>query len=167
MVESLAGYFHSRQHIPFLRMQELFRDIFSVPISEGGIHCLLNRLSAKALPLYHRIRDMVINSPVVGTDEIGGRLSGKRYGYGPGRMSGSLGCGAQTTGDTKLLERVFPKVLQIPFWYTIAGEVIFKQVFKLISFAQLTCSGNSIISKNGTIIAGLSGLESSSLMVLN
>jgi len=78
MIESLAGYFHSRQYIPFLRMQELFRDIFSVPISEGGIHCLLDRLSAKALPLYHSIRDMAVNSPVVGTDETGGRLNGEK-----------------------------------------------------------------------------------------
>lgn len=78
MIESLTGYFHSRQYIPFLRMQELFRDIFSVPISEGGIHCLLNRLSAKALPVYHRIRDLLIKSPVVGTDETGGRLNGKK-----------------------------------------------------------------------------------------
>ena len=78
MIESLTGYFHSRQYIPFLRMQELFRDIFSVPISEGGIHCLLDRLSTKALPLYHRIRDMVMKSPVVGTDETGGRLNGKK-----------------------------------------------------------------------------------------
>jgi len=78
MIESLTGYFHTRQYIPFLRMQELFRDIFSVPISEGGIHCLLNRLSAKSLPLYYRIRDLVINSPVVGSDETGGRLNGKR-----------------------------------------------------------------------------------------
>jgi transposase len=78
MIESLTGYFHSRQYIPFLRMQELFRDIFSVPISEGGIHCLLNRLSTKALPVYNRIRDMIINSPVVGTDETGGRLNGKK-----------------------------------------------------------------------------------------
>jgi len=78
MIESLTGYFHSRQYIPFLRMQELFRDIFSVPISEGGIHCLLDRLSAKALPFYHKIRDMVISSPVVGTDETGGRLNGKK-----------------------------------------------------------------------------------------
>jgi len=77
MIESLTGYFHSRQYIPFLRMQELFRDIFSVPISEGGIHCLLDRLSTKALPVYHRIRDMVMNSPVIGTDETGGRLNGK------------------------------------------------------------------------------------------
>jgi len=78
MIESLTGYFHSRQYIPFLRMQELFRDIFSVPISEGGIHCLLNRLSTKALPLYHRIRDMIKTSPVVGTDETGARLNGKK-----------------------------------------------------------------------------------------
>ncbi len=78
MIESLTGYFHSRQYIPFLRMQELFRDIFSVPISEGGIHCLLDRLSTKALPLYHKIRDMVISSPVVGTDETGCRLNGKK-----------------------------------------------------------------------------------------
>jgi len=77
MIESLTGYFHSRQYIPFLRMQELFRDIFSVPISEGGIHCLLDRLSTKALPVYHRIRNMVMNSPVVGADETGGRLNGK------------------------------------------------------------------------------------------
>jgi len=78
MIESLVGYFHSRQYIPFLRMQELFRDIFSVPISEGGIHCLLNRLSTKALPLYHRIKEMIKTSRVVGTDETGARLNGKK-----------------------------------------------------------------------------------------
>ena len=78
MIESLAGYFHSRQYIPFLRMQELFHDIFAVPISEGGIHCLLNRLSNKALPLYHRIKDMIRTSRVVGTDETGARLNGKK-----------------------------------------------------------------------------------------
>lgn len=78
MIESLTGYFHSRQYLPFLRMQELFRDIFSVPISEGGIHYLLDRLSEKALAWYHKIREMVIHSPVVGTDETGGRLNGKK-----------------------------------------------------------------------------------------
>lgn len=78
MIESLTGYFHSRQYIPFLRMQELFRDIFSVLISEGGIHCLLNRLSTKALPIYYRIRDMIKDSSEVGTDETGARLNGKK-----------------------------------------------------------------------------------------
>ena len=78
MIESLTGYFHSRQYIPFLRMQEMLREIFSVPISEGGIHYLLDRLSVKALPWYHKIREMVTDSLVVGTDETGGRLNGKK-----------------------------------------------------------------------------------------
>jgi hypothetical protein len=78
MIESLTGYFHSRQYLPFLRTQELFRDIFSVPISEGGIHYLLNRLSEKALPWYYKIWEMITLSPVVGTDETGGRLNGHK-----------------------------------------------------------------------------------------
>lgn len=78
MIESLTGYFHSRQYIPFLRMQEIFRDIFSVPISEGGIHCLLNRLCDKAHPWYQKIWEQVMRSSVVGSDETGGRLNGKR-----------------------------------------------------------------------------------------
>ena len=86
MIESLTGYFHSRQYIPFLRMQELFRDIFSVPISEGGIHYLLNRFSSKALPVYHKIKDMVTTSyalpiysenlPILKKDTITGGQSG-------------------------------------------------------------------------------------------
>jgi transposase len=78
MIESLTDYFHSRQYINFLRMQELFNDIFLVPISEVGNHCLLDRLSAKALALYQRIRNMVLESPVIGTDEPGGSLNDKK-----------------------------------------------------------------------------------------
>lgn len=36
-VESLVGYFHSRQYLPFMRMKELFNNVFHLPISEGGI----------------------------------------------------------------------------------------------------------------------------------
>jgi transposase len=71
MIESLTGYFHSRQYIPFKRMEEIFRDIFSLPISEGGIHCLLNRLCDKAHPWYQKIWEQVMHSSVVGSDETG------------------------------------------------------------------------------------------------
>lgn len=109
MVESLVGYFHSRQYIPFLRMQELFRDIFSVPISEGGIHCLLNRLSNKAFPLYHRIKDMIRTSRVVGTDETGARLNGKKiwvWTWQNDRMTWL--CGTNNRGY-KTIEENFPE----------------------------------------------------------
>lgn len=59
-------------------MQELSWDFFSVPISEGGIHYLLNRFSSKALHVYHKIKDMVITSSTVGADEIGDTLNGKK-----------------------------------------------------------------------------------------
>jgi len=112
MIESLTGYFHSRQYIPFLRMQELFRDIFSVSISEGGIHCLLNRLSNKALPLYHRIRDMIKTSPVVGTDETGARLNGKKiwiWTWQDDRLTWL--CGTNNRGY-KTIEKNFPEGFQ-------------------------------------------------------
>lgn len=37
-IESLIGYFHTRQYLPFKRMQEMFNTVFNIPISEGGIH---------------------------------------------------------------------------------------------------------------------------------
>lgn len=55
-IESMIGYFYARQYIPFKRMQEIFKDIFSVPISEGGIHYLLNKLVNKAQPAYDLIK---------------------------------------------------------------------------------------------------------------
>ncbi len=30
-IESLIGYFHTRQYVPFKRMQEIFHDVFRVP----------------------------------------------------------------------------------------------------------------------------------------
>jgi len=54
-IESLIGYLHTRQYIPFRRMQELFSDIYNLPISEGGIHYLLAKLVKKAQPAYQVI----------------------------------------------------------------------------------------------------------------
>lgn len=80
-IESLIGYFHARQYVPFKRMKEVFNDVFGLPISEGGLHYLLKRLSLKALPAYELIKQKVLGSPVVGTDETGVKINGKRYWY--------------------------------------------------------------------------------------
>jgi hypothetical protein len=39
----LIGYFFARQHMPFNRMKEFLNDACNLPMSEGGIHELLNR----------------------------------------------------------------------------------------------------------------------------
>nr|NQU89225.1 IS66 family transposase [Bacteroidota bacterium] len=76
-IESILGYFHTRQYIPFARLQELFRDIFDLPISEGGLHYLLDKLTLKALPAYEMIRQGVLKGEVIGSDETGIKVNGK------------------------------------------------------------------------------------------
>lgn len=77
-IESLVGYFHARQYLPFMRMKEMFNDVLNIPISEGGLHCMIDRLTTKALPIYELIRERIANSKVVGADETGAKVNGKK-----------------------------------------------------------------------------------------
>ena len=77
-IEGLVAYFHARQFLPFARMQEVFNTVFNINISEGGIHCLLNRFSDKTKPLYQIIKQRVANSPVIGADETGVKVNGNK-----------------------------------------------------------------------------------------
>ncbi len=78
-IEGLIGYFHARQYLPFARMKEVFNDIFNINISQGGIHYLLNRFADKATPVYELIKQRVANSEVVGADETGIKVNGKKH----------------------------------------------------------------------------------------
>lgn len=80
-IESLIGYFHTRQYIPFKRMQELFKDVFNIPISEGGINCLLKKLVKKATPAYELIRNKLKTNSnnAVGTDETSVKVDGDKH----------------------------------------------------------------------------------------
>ena len=78
-METLVGYLSVRQHLPFKRLQEMMHDLFGVSISEGGLHCLLNRLAKKGTDAYEMIRQFVINSSVIGTDETGMKVNGKTH----------------------------------------------------------------------------------------
>lgn len=77
-IESLTAYFHTRQYVPYQRMQELFNTIFNVPISQAGLHNILDKFAKKAEPVYDIIKDRIIKSKVVGTDETGARINNKR-----------------------------------------------------------------------------------------
>jgi len=78
-IESVIGYLSVRQYLPFKRLQELLNDIFNIQISEGGLHCLLNRLASKGVDAYEMIRQNVLNSGVIGTDETGVKINGKKH----------------------------------------------------------------------------------------
>jgi transposase len=64
--------------MPFARMREFFNSTFHLPISEGGIHELLKRLTNKATPAYNLIKEKIEASKVVGADETGAKINGKK-----------------------------------------------------------------------------------------
>lgn len=76
-VESLAGYLHARQYLPYKRMQEFFTDVMGLPVSVGGIHHILERLVQKALPHYQQIRQRIEQAVFVGTDETSAKVNGQ------------------------------------------------------------------------------------------
>ncbi|MDA3928463.1 MAG: IS66 family transposase [Prolixibacteraceae bacterium] len=80
-IESLIGYFHTRQYIPFKRMKEIFADVFHAPISEGGIHYILDRLTAKAQPAYDLIKERLQSNTkyAIGSDETGMKVCGDKH----------------------------------------------------------------------------------------
>ena len=78
-IESLIGYLSVRHFLPFKRLQEMLNDIFSVEISEGGLHCLLKRLASKGVDAYEIIRQNILSSKVIGTDETGVKINGKKH----------------------------------------------------------------------------------------
>ena len=75
-IEALLGYFHERHHVSYERLVELCRDVFGLPISEGGIDKALGRLAERARPTYEALGAAVRASPVIGSDETGARVAG-------------------------------------------------------------------------------------------
>ncbi len=77
-VESLVGYLHARQYLPYQRMKEFFTDVMGLPVSVGGINHILNRLIQKALPHYEQIKERLYGSVFIGTDETGVKVNGAK-----------------------------------------------------------------------------------------
>ena len=78
-IETIIGYLSVRQYLPFKRLQEMMNDVFAVQISEGGLHWLMNRLASKGVDAYEMIRQRVLHSQVIGTDETGVKINGKNH----------------------------------------------------------------------------------------
>lgn len=77
-VEATIAYMHTRQYIPFERISEYFSDVCHLPVSQGAICAILDRFARKAEPAYKIIAKEVQSSTVVGADETGARVNGKR-----------------------------------------------------------------------------------------
>jgi len=77
-VESMVVYLSSRQYMPFARMQEYFTTVFQLPISQGTIQNILERMYRKALPFYIQLQQSIAQATCVGGDETSVRINGKK-----------------------------------------------------------------------------------------
>jgi len=75
---ALIGYLSSRQYIPYNRIAEIMKDIFNTSLSEGTVDNILQRSTQLAKGIYEQIRLRVEQSEVVGGDETGIKINGKK-----------------------------------------------------------------------------------------
>lgn len=78
-IEALVGYLHARQYLPYQRLSEALSTCFGVKISQGSIDNMLQRLSEKAQGVYDRIHQKISEALVVGSDETGAKVNGKKH----------------------------------------------------------------------------------------
>ena len=79
IVEALVAYFSVYQYLPYKRMTELFSGIFNMPISQGSIDNILQRMGRKSLPIYNAIQKAIALSKSVGGDESGLKVLAEKF----------------------------------------------------------------------------------------
>ncbi len=75
-IQSHIAYLHTRQYVPYQRMEELFGSIFNVKLRQGTINNIIAKMAGKAMPVYDNIRQRLEKSAVVGVDETGAIING-------------------------------------------------------------------------------------------
>jgi transposase len=78
-IEALTAYLNVRQYMPYNRIQEYYRQIMGLEISQGGIVGLLQRFTTKAMPMYGEIKNRIGKATCLGTDETGAKINGKTH----------------------------------------------------------------------------------------
>ena len=68
------------------RTSECFKDVYGLPISQGSVQNLLERFANKAALVYGKIQKNVFKAKVVGADEAGVKINGKKSWYTLGKI---------------------------------------------------------------------------------
>ena len=77
-IKAHAIYLSQYQLLPYDRIREYFGDQFGLPLSAGSLVNFNRELDNKLEPWEHRVRQHLLNSPVLHADETGININGKR-----------------------------------------------------------------------------------------
>jgi transposase len=78
-LEAMVVYLKQEQHLSYQRIVETLRELCGVTLSEGAVAAILQRAGEQAAPLAAEIKQSVITSPVVKSDETSARVSGRNH----------------------------------------------------------------------------------------
>jgi len=76
-VKSLLAYMNTMQQLPYDRLQELMRDIFGFPVSDGLIKSSIELCSDNLEKTMRQIKEQALKLPVAHADETGLRIEGR------------------------------------------------------------------------------------------
>lgn len=107
-VESLVAYLSVRQLIPYGRLVEILRDNYGLDLSQGTIANILKRFTTKASTGHQQIKQNLLSSAVVGSDETGGKIDGKKawFHMWQDRLNTYIIC--SDNRGSKTIDREFP-----------------------------------------------------------
>jgi transposase len=78
-LEAAVVFLKHQQHLSYERIVQTLRELFGVDLSEGGIASIIARAGARATVAAAKIKQQVIASPVIKSDETSARVSGRNF----------------------------------------------------------------------------------------
>lgn len=78
-LQAVALYFMHQQFVPYERCREIFRDLFSLPLSAGTLWDINRRVDARLIEVYQVIKRQISLAGVAHFDETGMGVGGKLH----------------------------------------------------------------------------------------
>ncbi len=78
-LEATVVYLKHDQHLSYERVATALDDLYGVEISEGGIDGIVQRAGAAGRAQAEEIKEAVVHSRVIGSDETSARVGGKKW----------------------------------------------------------------------------------------
>jgi transposase len=78
-LEAAVGFLKHQQHLSYERIVQTLRELFGVELSEGGIASIIARAGSRAAVAAADIKEQVISSQVIKSDETSARVGGRNF----------------------------------------------------------------------------------------
>jgi transposase len=78
-LEAAVVFLKHQQHLSYERIVQTLRELFDLELSEGGIASIIARAGERAAIAAAEIKQQVIASPVIKSDETSARVSGRTF----------------------------------------------------------------------------------------